>query len=697
MIIKYHDKITKTFYETDDIEFVLNLIYGNENIELIYKDKKQLQEIKELFSSFYKIMPLFDIKSKQIYLINYKNVYERILVNNYRFLTDTIRKKFLENNLIKGNVNFLKYYDFDILQKTYYKVLYKSFKYNNFITSCYRSSFDSHIEHIKPYYTSKELLYFGLDWGLITKEEAKTKYNDNFYDLCVMIKDNDINGETLKNHQKYISDTNSINAIKFYSLFGSYFLNKYLRNKEKKNSNSMFEYNIKYITNVIKKSPPLKTEKSNVFIVYRFIENDSFLNDIKIGEHFIEKGFMSATRNPFFKLNDYVFGYILMKIVIPVNKKGVGLCIEGYSNFPEEEEIIFAPNSKFELIKLDIINSKEDNEYDFLLEKTYNKRYTFKYIETENLDSYENLEKINIKTLDMDKYFDYNKNNVDDKNSYTLMHNLLKFIGNLNNQFFCVINNDKLLFNIQPYDSTSVYKPYFALSNKHGLMLYVLNKTYGGFDLIIEIGENEMHINYYFKYSLKNEENKIDLENKEWIIWLCKLAFILNINEIFIYPTYKLASNKKHTYIADVYDYLKYGKVKYKNYEGIKSADVFYGLDVFKKRNVTEIVNINNKNELYQIYANNMDKITTIADMYIYVTEQCPFNLKILEEQMFNINGIDTLNDVRYIINVNNFLLNNKIIYNIPNRRKIIKMNIKNEAIIQKIPKFNNRIRNFLE
>ena len=42
-----------------------------------------------------------------------------------------------------------------------------------------------------------------------------------------------------------------------------------------------------------------------------------------------------------------------MKVHIPKNKKGVALCLETCSHFPEEQEIIFPPGSQFKLIAKD--------------------------------------------------------------------------------------------------------------------------------------------------------------------------------------------------------------------------------------------------------------------------------------------------------------------------------------------------------
>ena len=49
------------------------------------------------------------------------------------------------------------------------------------------------------------------------------------------------------------------------------------------------------------------------YIVYRFVDNDSFLNNLNIGDIFIDRGFVSTTRNPFYFPKNNYFGEILIK------------------------------------------------------------------------------------------------------------------------------------------------------------------------------------------------------------------------------------------------------------------------------------------------------------------------------------------------------------------------------------------------
>ena len=92
-------------------------------------------------------------------------------------------------------------------------------------------------------------------------------------------------------------------------------------------------------------------ELSNDYDLYRFVWDDSFINNLNEGDIFIDKGFMSTTRDPFYSPGiNGTFGLILIKIKIPKNKKGVGLFIENFSLFHKEEEFLLPPYSKIKLM-----------------------------------------------------------------------------------------------------------------------------------------------------------------------------------------------------------------------------------------------------------------------------------------------------------------------------------------------------------
>ena len=73
------------------------------------------------------------------------------------------------------------------------------------------------------------------------------------------ISNNDISAETIINHQYHIVNNNNIRFVQYYSLQGSYFMNRYLRsNNVNDPRNLILEQNIKMIWSLIKSVPTFK-------------------------------------------------------------------------------------------------------------------------------------------------------------------------------------------------------------------------------------------------------------------------------------------------------------------------------------------------------------------------------------------------------------------------------------------------------
>ncbi len=155
-------------------------------------------------------------------------------------------------------------------------------------------------------------------------------------------------------------------------------MNNYLRNlSEKEIQNNVIDRNILDMWNIIRTAPAF--DKS--YIVYRFIQDDSFLSHLNVNDIFIDPGFVSTTRDPFYRSSVYKFGFILIKIKLPENMMGIGLSVESFSHFPKEEEIILPPYSKLKLVSKNL-----DCAYyhiDSAFQKNVVRRYEFEYIKPE--------------------------------------------------------------------------------------------------------------------------------------------------------------------------------------------------------------------------------------------------------------------------------------------------------------------------
>ncbi len=559
-------------------------------IKVSGKDKIKLSEYEEY-------IPMYDIYSQQIYPIFKKNLHYRLIETHYRFVTDEI-KDWMQNKynefknvdknkslLFKRNLEIIDNYDLDILADTSYKVLYKYSKTLGLqISICKRKSFSPYFKHLKPYYTKNELIKLGENMNIIKETIDLELLNDKkiHYNICKQISENDVSYEEIKAHTEEIISKNLISWITFYSFIGSFIFNYNLR---KKGVMTKFIFDgLTNILNIFQKSKPL--EKDYVF--YRFLWNDDFLNSLIPGDVFDDSGFTSTTRDPFYSpgLNG-TFGLILMKIHMPKKIKGTGYFIENFSFFPNEEEFLIPPFSKFKLI------SKDDNfkyyHTNEAFEKIIHKKYEVEYIGTEytKLASYfcedviknieiENYEARGVNKLEMIKNFVEN---------YTQINVKLK------NKTY------KLLY--QWFDGTenSSYSKLYANKTKEGINFNIFNENGYPF-LNIELGDDLIvnYVNTFYFY----KENKQELTN-EYIDLIYYFGKIFYYKECKIYHTYRNFSSFANNYSLDTTIFLysnfynhtiyNYAKTKTKEFSDnlyIKYEIGWYNLDMFLNKTVPD-------------------------------------------------------------------------------------------------------------
>jgi hypothetical protein len=272
------------------------------NLKVKIKDKD-----KDKISKYQDLIPMYDIYTQEIYPINKQNIHYRLIETDYRFISNEIHdwltnlyKKNKKNKELckkfKRNLDIIKNYNIDILIDTSYKTLYEySPKLGLLVSICKRKSFDPYIKHLKPYYTKLELVKLGQNMKLLKEIEIENLLNqDIHYKICKKVSSNDVSFKEIKEHTQHIIDNDIISYITFYSFYGSFLYNKYLR--ENKSFNSFLYNGMNSILKSIGSSPKLE----NNYYLYRFIWDDSFLQDLKIGDEFIDPGFLSTTRDPFY-------------------------------------------------------------------------------------------------------------------------------------------------------------------------------------------------------------------------------------------------------------------------------------------------------------------------------------------------------------------------------------------------------------
>ena len=618
-----HEDDIKKYVGTD--KFILNLInkYSNHTDLIIY--------IKKIISKINNKIPLYDIRSKNLYVINKYDVYDYIMNKHYRFpeiatyILFEHKKEKLYKKLNVANMNgdktinqnvsdttildkhiylnfvlkireyrklvlmlkFLDNFDPQILYNTYVQTFYKySDQIGMQITFCVKPSFINYFKYLTPFYSKYDVINLGLNMELISPTQAN-KYIEylytnskkyNFNKLCKKITLNDISSKTIIDHYLHIIKYRMSGIVQYYTLQGSYFMNKYLRSDVNyKYKNELLEIQISLLWNLILHAPSFNKE----YVLYRFIHEDTYLKHLNVNDIYVSDSFISTTRDPFYQSDTYKFGFILIKIKIPANVKGIALCIETLSHFQSEQEIILPPLSKYILEKKD-----SDIRYyhsDKILAEKIKTRYEFRYL------GFDEIKFIDRPPFYDDLIIDFIK--IDNVDTETLEERVNFFTRNYINalyQFNVVIGKQQLIIIAEWYDSTSVYKNYYANITDKGFSLYTIYDQ--NIIFFIEIGYNDdgeicMWINYYFR---KASNTYLEILNEEdMILFYSKVGYYFRVNKIILYSNYSSCSDSgsidnkidesddneenyvfndtKYTklyggnYSKDIYEYVKYG------------------------------------------------------------------------------------------------------------------------------------------
>jgi len=636
-------------------KLIYNIFYFNKSI-----NKKYIIDL----SKYKELIPMYDIYSNQIFPIQKNNIYYRLIECHYRFINNEIYdwiknlyKKNKTNKILKNNLHIIKNYDIDTLMETSYNVLYEyGPPLGLSISICKRNSFHPFIQHLKPYYTKLELIKLGQNIGLI-KENLDPEHlldQEHHYKICKKVSKNDVSFDEIQLHIEHIINNDIISWITFYSFYGSFLFNNSLRNN--KVINTFLNEGLNKIINVIKISPKLK----NNYFVYRFIQNDNFLQNIKIGDYFNDLGFLSTTRDPFYSpvLNGS-FGLILIKINIPININGIGLFIENFSLFNKEEEFLFLPNTKLKLI-----SKNEKFKYyhtNLIFENLIHSKYEFSLV-----DNIINIPKIKIKNNI--KIF----NNIKEYESISNDRlNIIKLFIENSNQLLIKLNNKSYIFNYLWFDSTeqSSYTKLYYNKIKDGIMFSLFENGYPY--LNIEIGK-EMIINYINQFYYY-KDNKQELNN-ELLDLILEFGRIFCFKQVKIFHNYRNFNEFKNTLI---------------NQENIFKYQYFYNHTIYNYIKTNNIF-LNNKFIKYPIGWYTLDELLN-KELNNNIIVKFKLQNKILK------------NAICEIIE-NNFILYNKFINEINKNNNFItilnnKINILNENyviydIYEKL-NYENRILNF--
>jgi len=662
-IILYYKNIDKILEISDDK--VLDELYYNlamiptikqikEYNNGIIDKKKFIKEEREIISKLSYKVPLFDYITKNIYLVEKNEVYNKVTGDNYRFLDEkniklikkTINKiktiktktewinKYIEK--LNKNINFINNFNIKVLKKTFLAIFFETNPTSKEITECIKPTFLPYQYYQSPYYNKSELISLALNLNIIKNTNIlPSSYSESeINNIYNKIKKYEIDTQILIYNQLYILYNNAKSYVQYYTLFGSYYFNNYMRNISTKDEE--LELHINNFLELIKKAPAFK----NDYIVYRFIENDEYLTQIKIGDIYNENSFISTTRNPFYSAKNNMFGFILIKIKIPANKEGIALLLESYSNYPHEQEIILPPST----LKLTNIDTNYNYyHWDKLAESKITKVYNFEYINPlfyniSHITSKYLINSIQIPILDFYN-IEFTGKSPNDK-IYNFFNSLPKI--NLRRTFYTNIGNNKYTFYVYFLTKNKVYNKFFFLQKNQEnnpadeIYMTIQNTINGKIELFIEI-KTIISVNYYFRFS----GHKNNIPDSDLIHWLAGLAKSLNIFTIIIHGNYNsyihIAENilkfnnllddfktiqeidnpdsniiniytaDINTYCTDIIDYIYNHDQRYNNITYIQRKIPLHMINKLK--------NIKFKN-LYEKYSNKYERIEELN--YIY-------------------------------------------------------------------------------
>lgn len=618
---------------------LINKIYNND-------PKKRLQiknkEDKIKLSKYDEFIPMYDIYSEKIYPISKENIYYRLIYCHYRFINNEV-KKWIENQYIKNkekhkyNIDIINNYDIETLLKNSYETLYNSSPNLGLsISICKRNSFNIFSKHLLPYYSKMELIKLGLNMkAIVSTKNIDINDQETHYKICKKISKNDISSKEILSHNDYIVENNLISIICNYSLLSSYFMNQYLRNNE--NGNNFLIKSINKLYKYLLNTPPLK----NDYFLYRFVNDDYFIKNLKKGDTFIDKGFISTTRDPFYSPGiKSTFGLILIKIKIPKNKN-IGLLIENYSLFPKEEEFLLPPNSKLKLLsKDDKFKYYHINEK---FEKFITKKYEFEFIN----NSYNEINELNI-----NNFINIDDLSLDGSSKIDLINSFISKLEKTNYEINIKFNKREYNIIYHWFDGVDIYNKFYYNENRNGIVFTVYDEFFYPY-LNIEFGD-VMVINYINQFFYYQEKRNIDNTDIEFIFHLANLfkykEFILN-SEFSNFSKFNKEEYKQNSsflynnlYSDSLYQFLKNNKkfyfdLDFKNFMKFKFG--YWKLEKLKKTKIPEKIK-----ERYKSIINESNKIKFLSDLIIDIIENHFYNYDNFKEflsEFIDLNPFDNL------------------------------------------------------
>ena len=409
------------------------------------------------------------------------------------------------------------------------------------------------------------------------------------------------------------------------------------------------------------------------------------MENLKVGDIYKDSGFLSCTRDPFYTSSYYNFGNNVMKIKVPKNKIGVGLCLELFSYFGKEQEILLAPNTSLKLTKKDSKVKYEHTSNDFNIKM--NNKYEFEIVDI-NIDIIKpNMQNYNIKKeVPEEKYISdglFDIEYKDDINDFyeEIQSNYLNEINQVNikiNNKFRILTIDKV--KIYPSYSTKVF--YRGSENDEPtdeILIYYINDNQ--IIVFIEIVQDIETKKYEIYVNANNTDNYVTkrildyFDIDEFVNLLDIVGKLFKVDEIlftseFIACEYfknpeKLKSILEEykdirggNFNKEIYDYFKSGGKKIISNKYILNGKIepffdFNSLNKYFELETRNLLNLTDSIELKEIYLS-LEKLykkkLSVSDFYIYLKEnKCylinEFNYIISKYEILNNTNKNDLGD----------------------------------------------------
>ena len=609
----------------------INLEHKNKIINGEYYVKNLTKDLQKELSYDEEYLPLFDIINNEIKFINKTNIYKSIKQSHYRVLNQDLINFFKKYNYDKKLIDIVNLFNFDILESSFLRfVFYNSYEIGADISYFKNPAFIKSYD-IKPFLKKSSIVNTALNTSILTLKDLPIS-NSKLEQIYDKVKNILFTDDVLLSHMKLIKD-NKLNAlINFYTFYGSSFLNNYLRQKHNVSEDNNFISQINKLNNLIKDVPKLKSPK----LVFRFINDDSYLNFNKVGDTYINNSFMSCTRKPNINAKNNEFGFILLKINLTDKFKGYFISIEANSVFPHEKEVIIRPGVKFRLKSID------DNVEFYLFENRT------KYLR--NIKKKYELEIIDITDWKIPKYDLLKIPEIDLKNlvldGSTGEEKVDFFINKycrINSSCYIILpDGSKKLFYCNYYNSTELYNKFYYYKTIEGFFMFSFDENQN-IDIFIEFGD-ELIVNYPSKYLSINEMNDIKLIS-------ALLANTFEIEMVRLFPQFKSINdftNKNNL----IYENIKFNKLLHDIiYDKIKDSNIFKFNDI--KNYLNDKVNEKNiQFSLVKLFEKNItykDFIKKVFKNHNYI-------------KFLNMSLPSNIYNCHYIYNASEYLLDNNII-----------------------------------